>query len=81
MIEEAARRRQSGGGSQEAPGDTQRRQVAFGRHQRAPGGSQEAPRSVSVSVSGSVPILLLLLNVFEGPRHMRAAGQRLRDPR
>ena len=65
IIEEAARRRQPGKGSQE---EAARR-------------LQETPRSVSLSVSVSVPILLLELNLFKGPRRPHAAGQRLRDPR
>ena len=44
-------------------------------------GGKGVTKSVSVSVSVSVPILLLLLCVFEGPRCLRTAGQRLRDPR
>ena len=64
--------------SPEVPRSTRRHPGGTTRH---PGGSQESPRSESVSVFVSVPILLLLLGAFEGPTRLRAAGQRLRDPR
>ena len=75
--EEAVRRRQLEG-TRRHPGGTKKHPGGTRRH---PEGSQEAPRSVSVSVFVSVPILLLLLCVFKGPRRLRAVGQRLRDPR
>ena len=82
-FEEAAR--QSGGGTQEAPGDAQEAPGGTrrtpGDTRRHPGGSQGAPRSAAVSVSVSVPMLLRLRSVFKGSRHLRAAGQHLRDPR
>ena len=81
IIEEAARRRQPGKGSQEEAARRRHQETPRRRQEAAPKGSQEATRSVFLSVSASVPILLLLLCVFKGPRCLRAARQRLRDPR
>ena len=85
MVKEAARRRQPRGGSQEEaarrhPESSGGAQEAPRRHQQAPGGSQEAPRPVSVSVSASVPKLLLLL-IFKSLWRLPTAGLRLQDPR
>ena len=53
---EGSQEEQSGGGSQEAPRDTQKEpQSNQEARRRRPGGSQEAPRSVYVSVTETVP--------------------------
>ena len=92
IIEEASLKRQPGGRAvrRRQPGGTRRHPGGARRH---PGGSQEAPRRHQEAPRGQprgtqicICVCICFNSVtfttcFEGPRRLRTAGQRLRNPR